>query len=116
MPTYLSKCPQLIIPNGGTESNALEADKVYSDAIGLALYAPASLTGVVSYTLEGRSKGSTVWRTIQDGDPIADLAPPLAGKTRVYYNLVNFDAIRIKVSGPTGAQEIWDVDKLWSTD
>lgn len=114
MPTFRKVITPLTIPSGQSVSNSIAADKLYSDCIGLALYGPAALDAL-TFTLEVSQDGTT-FKTLVDGDPVADQAPPLATKARVYYNLTNFGYIRIKSSSGVAADRTWLVDGLWSTD
>jgi|WetSurMetagenome_2_1015567.scaffolds.fasta_scaffold142737_1 hypothetical protein len=115
MPTFYKVLTPLTIANAASNSNTLLARKDFSDCIGIVLYAPAALDGL-TYTIQVTNDEGVTYQTLVDGDPVADQAPPLAGKARVYYNLPSFGGFRIFASGGATGAKVWTVGGVWSTD
>lgn len=94
--------PDLVIPAAGTVSNILNGPGCYDDALAVVLYGPATLEAH-TYTIEVSANplavAGSVWTTLQVGETPADLAPPAAGKARVYYELASAMSFRIKSNG-----------------
>jgi len=116
MSDFSAGLPDLVIPNLGTFSQGIgPADQVFSDALSLGLTAPAVLDAV-TYVLQVTrdfSAAPIVWVTLQAGDPLADVFPPLVNKARVYIDLALFDGFRIFASGAATAERRWGVIKSW---
>lgn len=108
--------PSLTIPNGSDVSNWLTSTGDYGDAVGLAIYAPASLDAH-TYVIECAPISGSPISVFQQGDSgaTADCTPPGAGKARVYYDLPALGMIRIKdQSGNVAAAREFKVAKLIS--
>lgn len=116
MSDFSAGLPDLVIPNLGTFSQGIgPADEVFSDALSIGLTAPAVLDAV-TYVLQVTrdfSAAPIVWVTLQAGDPLADIVPPLVNKARVYIDLALFDGFRIFASGGATAERRWGVIKSW---
>lgn len=99
-----SKIPDIVIASGATLSNIVSADGIYEAAIGIMIYAPATLpeTTVIEVTDAIPPVAGSVWRVLQD-DTAVDIAGPLAGKARLYMKLVFANGFRLKANGATAA-------------
>ncbi len=114
MADFFAKMPDISILIGQTDSPAYgPADDLYSDALAIGLLAPAVLEAH-AYTIQVADDfDAPVWRTLEGGSPIGDIAPPGAAKARVYIDLLTFAAFRIHSDGVLVAQMDWAVVKNW---
>lgn len=110
-----SKGPDVTIPNGTAVSNVIKAREVYSDAVGIMLYGPASLEAD-TFKIEvspDPDAGTPVWNDLQD-DSATNVAPPGADKARAYYILALAGGFRITdASGNVGADRTWKMTKIF---
>jgi len=120
MSSHIDRLPDLKIASGAATSNALFAIQAFEDAVTIALYGPAALDGGHTYIIEvtdtrdWRDQATATWYTLQIGDPIADAAPALATKARVYFDLPNVGGFRIKdATSNVAADRIWKCVKDW---
>ncbi len=98
--SFTTKGPDLTIAAAGTTSNAIYADGNYEGAYGVEIYAPAVCpeVGVIEVTDGVVANAATnVWRTLQEDTP-ADVAAPLAGKSRTYLRIPFCNGFRIKLA------------------
>lgn len=116
MADFSGGLPNLVILDTETESNGLgPSDEVFSDALSIGLVAPAVLDAVtyVIQVTRNFSASPIVWVTLQAGDPLVDVVPPLVNKARVYIDIALFDGFRIFASGAATADRAWGVIKSW---
>ncbi len=107
--SFTSKGPNLTVAAAATISNHVYADGNYEGAYGVTIHAPAVLpeVGTIEVT-DGEKKddATNVWRTMQDDTP-ADVACPLAGKSRLYLRIPFANGFRIKIAA-VAAQRVFN--------
>ncbi len=96
----------LTIANGGTTSNVLNAWNSYGSSAGMIIYSPATRPETVNF--EVSSDGIT-WHDLQDGDPLADVTVPAAGKALYYDRLVIAGQIRLVATSAVGGERVFKV-------
>lgn len=100
----------LVIPNGGTESNALTIDDV-GDAESIAIFAPAVLPEATKVQIaNNKSPVAADWRDLDEG--AGDIAIA-AGQARVL-DFLSFMALRLS-SAVTAAERVFNVNKTFTT-
>lgn len=118
MQTFYASLPDIVIADGETESNIFHSPKDYGDAIALIIYGSGAYgeTYVIEVNQNEEADGTeTDWVTLQGGNPIADLAPPAAGKARIYQELVFAGSFRIVADAPVTGDETWQLNKVFSS-
>lgn len=101
----------ITIAVGAANSNVIEA-KEYWDSPGFMIYAPASISGSPTTTIEVSWNGTT-FVTLNDGT--ADIGPPAAGKGRFYSEMSAANYFRIhRSTNVSGADEIYQMSKHWT--
>lgn len=111
-----SKGPSITIPINTAVSNAIPAKTVYSDAVGIMIYSPASLDAHSFILQVAQNAASPTWVDYEDenGD---DIATPDAAKARSYFGLPLAGAFRIKdITGNVAAERTWLMSKLYKKD
>jgi len=106
MPVNTIRLPNLVIPNGSSVSNSLEAWD--ADSVGVA--APAAVDAL-TYSFEVSCDNGTTWKTLADS--AGNILPPAAGKARLYPELPRFTHFRIKASGNVGSDHTYQVTKQY---
>lgn len=102
------------IEASGTVSRWVSREEI-GDADVITLYGPATLDAF-TFTIETTSDNvldptiTPVVTTHQDDTP-ADIAPPLANKSRTYFDLPSVGAFRIKSSSAVVAKRTWRCTK-----
>ena len=114
MADFSGSMPDIVILNTATVSVPYgPADELYSDALAIGLLATTGLAAA-AYVIQVTDDFVTpVWRTLEGGSPIADIAPPADTKARTYIDLLNFAGFRILAPAPVGADQTWNVVKNW---
>lgn len=108
--TRVSNLPPLVIPNGGTDSNALAA-KDYGDAVEVTIYAPATVTGTITVQVSPEDAPSTsgfVTLHSPPGTPVA-----IAVNTAITIVAFSYKQLRIHSSGAEGAARTFPATKGW---
>lgn len=106
-------CPNVVIPNGQSNSPWIRADRVHGDAETVGLLGLLTTDGAITYLLEVTNDALVAVPdafTLQNDTP-ADVAPPLQGKARFYEGLAAFAAFRIHASAPVTADRTWKMNK-----
>lgn len=100
----------MTIPSGSSVSNVLSAWNTFGGSAGLMIYSPASLPETVNIEVSPDTANvPTSWFDIQDGDPVADLVVPGAGKALFFERLVLANHIRLVSTTNVGADRIFQV-------
>lgn len=94
----------LTIASGQTTSNELLAWRSYGQSAGMILYSPSTLPETVKIEV---TPNGTNWYNIQDGDPLADVTVPAAGKAMYFDRLVLAHGIRLVATGAVGADRVF---------
>lgn len=114
MADFFGKMPDIVIPNLATFSQSYgPADEVFSDALSIGLLAEAGLVAAAYVVQVTDDFVTPVWRTLEGGSPIADIAPPADTKARTYIDLLNFAGFRILAPAPVAGAQTWHVVKNW---
>lgn len=95
----------LTILAGQSTSQYLPAKNAFDDAVALYIASP-SILDAGTYTIQtpyDSNDNPSIFNTLLSGDPPSDLAPPPAGKGRVYFDLASAPGFRI--SGPVAAAD-----------
>jgi hypothetical protein len=102
-----AKVANLVIPNGLTESNVLDANHEFADALSLTFYNVAATLGTCVIQISHEESASpTLWATLQVGG--ADLAAPAIGKAIMSEAAATGRKLRLKASaGGTGDQTVY---------
>jgi len=124
MPLFEARCPDLVIPNGLSDSNILKAREVFEDAEAIMLYGLNVTDGVITFTIQITNNidaAAPTFFTLQTppGAP-ADIAPPLQGKAFTLTRgeaaaMFAADAFKIHSSAPVTAIRTWNVSKQFRT-
>jgi hypothetical protein len=74
------------------------------------IYSPATLPETVKIEVSADiSSTPTNWQNLQDGDPLADLVVPAAGKAQFYERLVLANHVRFVSTSSVGAARTFSV-------
>jgi hypothetical protein len=74
------------------------------------IYSPGTLPETVEIEVSpDNSSTPTNWYQLQDGDPLADVVVPAAGKAQFYERLVLANHVRLVATGAVGAERVFPV-------
>lgn len=107
--SFDARLHDIVILSGATTTRTIEGAYEYSDATAITIQSPATLDAG-TYVIQVSNDGTT-FSNLNDGTN--DIAPPAAGKSRQYIEMLGFRAWRI--SGPTSAaNRTFLVSKQWT--
>lgn len=107
----ITRCADIVIPNGTADSNVIKAREVYDDAILLMLVGPTVLDAhtYVIQVCDDPDAAVPVWSNWNNGT--SDIAPPAASKATTYPGLAG-RGFRIHDStGNVAADRTWNLYK-----
>lgn len=109
-----SDLTDVTIANGASTSRWVSSDSEYHDAVSITIRSPTGLEAN-TFVFETCDDGAgTNISVIQAGNPAADLGPPAAAKTRIYFELPRVKWWRIKnQTGNVGSLRTFKVSKSW---
>jgi hypothetical protein len=108
----VTKLPDLVIPNGDTFSNILNAWNMYGDAAGIFLYALATnAVGpfVIQVCNDTSATAASTW--FSWATPDGDIVAPAAGKAGFFDGLVSAGSIRIAAASAVTGNQTFRVTK-----
>lgn len=108
--TRVSNLPPLVIPNGGTDSNALAA-KDYGDAVEITIYSPATITGTITVQVSPNDPPSTTGFVTLQSPPGTDIA--VAASKAITIVAYSYKQLRIHSSGAEAAERTFPATKGW---
>lgn len=117
MSSHAARMPDIVIPAGQQFSNIIPANLVYADAIAILIQSPAVLDATtfiiyVSANLDADDPSDFV--PLQDGNPLADVGAPAAGKAQTYFNLPPAGAFMIVAGANVAADRTFVACKQFS--
>ena len=99
----------VVVLSGQTTTRAINGNYEYSDATAINIQSPATLDAG-TYVIQVRNDGVN-WANLNDGTN--DIAPPAAGKSRQYIEMLG--AKEWRISGPSAAADrTFIVNKQWT--
>jgi hypothetical protein len=115
---FFARIADLVIANGGTSSNVLNANRDFQDAVGLTLYSSGAAYGE-TYKIQvhndpDATAASTGWCDWVDDTGTA-IATPAINTARTIINLQNVGAIKILANGAVAAARTWKVSKQYQS-
>lgn len=113
---FFARIADLVIANGGTSSNVLNANRDFQDAVAITLYssgaAYAETYKIQVHNDPDATAASTGWCDLVD-DTSTAIATPAINTARTYFNLPPVGAIKILANGAVGAARTWKVTKQY---
>lgn len=108
--SFVAGIADVTIASGDTISRVVDGKYEYADATAINIQSPATLDAV-TFTIEVSYDGTT-FATLNDGT--SDIAPPAAGKSRQYIEMLGTKSFRLKASSAVSADRTFKLTKQYT--